>query len=97
MANLKRLLDATNKIKDEDIVFDDDSPDLTTLDLSKDTVISFDELQKILSEDETKTRVTIRLKASTVQAFKSLGSGYQTKISKILDAVAENIKQSKHS
>ena len=92
----EQLLQLANNIKDEDINFDD-IPELTNEDIKK--AKPFYEMPEILdilennNKQETKKPITIRLKASTIETFKGLGKGYQTKISKILDNIAENIEK----
>ena len=91
----EKLLEIARSIKDEDINFDD-IPELTNENIKK-AVPFFEasEIQDILSnkQKDTKKPITIRLKSSTIETFKALGGGYQTKISKILDNIADNIKK----
>ncbi|MEY8768819.1 BrnA antitoxin family protein [Francisella philomiragia] len=99
MGDLNRLLKIADNIKDEDIIIDDESRELTDEDI-KNAVPFFEahEIQDILSnkkKKDTKEKITIRIKSSTLDTFRSLGKGYQTKISDILDNIAKNIK--KHS
>lgn len=93
----EKLLQLARNIKDEDIVIDDEARELTTEDLKvAKSIYNMPELMEIIQEPkatETKEPITIRLKTSTVETFRSLGKGYQTKISKILDNIAENIKK----
>ena len=94
----EKLLQLARNIKDEDINFDD-IPELTNEDIEK--AQPFYEMPEILNILENKNKreikepITIRLKSSTVDTFRNLGKGYQTKISDILDNIAKNIK--KHS
>ncbi|MEY8715528.1 BrnA antitoxin family protein [Francisella philomiragia] len=92
-----KLINIAKNIKDEDINFDD-IPELTNEDINKAVPLyEAPEILEILenSKKETKEKITIRLKSSTVKTFRSLGKGYQTKISDILDNIAKNIE--KHS
>lgn len=97
MGDLNRLLKIADDIKDEDIIVDDEARELTDEDL-KNAIPFFEapEIQDILSnkkKKETKEPITIRLKSSTLETFRGLGKGYQTKISDILDNIAKNIKR----
>jgi uncharacterized protein (DUF4415 family) len=98
MGDLNRLLKIADNIKDEDIIIDDEARELTDEDI-KNAVPFFEapKIQNILNnkKKDTKEKITIRLKSSTLDTFRSLGKGYQTKISDILDNIAKNIK--KHS
>ena len=93
----EKLLELARNIKDEDINFDD-IPEITNEDIEKaESFYEMPEIQDILNNNKknTKEKITIRLKSSTLDTFRSLGKGYQTKISDILDNIAKNIK--KHS
>ena len=94
----EKLLKIARNITDEDINFDD-IPELTNEDIKKaKSFYEMPEIMKLIKEPnkkDIKEKITIRLKPSTVETFRSLGKGYQTKISKILDNIADNIK--KHS
>ena len=91
----EKLLEIARNIKDEDINFDD-IPELTDEDISKAVPLyEAPEILKILNnhKKDSKEKITIRLKSSTLDTFRSLGKGYQTKISDILDNIAKNIKK----
>jgi len=92
-----KLINIAKNIKDEDINFDD-IPELTNEDIKKSIPLyEAPEILELLDSQkkETKEKITIRLKSSTLETFRGLGKGYQTKISDILDNIAKNIK--KHS
>jgi uncharacterized protein (DUF4415 family) len=93
----EKLLELARNIKDENIVIDDEARELTTEDLKMaKSIYDMPELMEIIQEPkarETKEPITIRLKSSTVKTFRGLGKGYQTKISRILDNIADNIKK----
>jgi uncharacterized protein (DUF4415 family) len=94
----KKLLEIARSIKDDDIVIDDEARELTTADFKKaKPIIDTPELMAIINnkKKDTKEKITIRLKSSTLETFRNLGKGYQTKISDILDNIAKNIE--KHS
>ena len=86
MGDLNRLLKIADNIKDEDIIIDDEARELIDEDI-KNAVPFFEtpEIQDILNnkKKDTKEKITIRLKSSTLDTFRSLGKGYQTKISDI--------------
>ena len=93
----EKLLEIARNIKDEDIIIDDEARELTDEDLKvAKSIYDIPEIMAIIKEPkskENKERITIRLKSSTLDTFRSLGKGYQTKISKILDNIADNIKK----
>jgi uncharacterized protein (DUF4415 family) len=98
----EKLLELARKIKENDLVLGDDDVELTDDVLARSqSITSSPELLAIMQDDnlvEPKKAFTIRLKKSTIKALQTMGTGYQTKVSKMLDKIAEDLKkQSKHS
>lgn len=98
------FLNRAKEIKDSDVIFDKDSRELTSEDFrNAKTITELPEVARILNitsekNKEIKKPYSIRLKPSTIEAFKTLGAGYQSRISDLLDVIANDIKnQKKHS
>ena len=79
----KKMLDEVEK---NPIVFDEDCPELTDEQLAK-----FKKVSEQRKADRRKETVTLRLSARSLRKAKSLGKGYTTILSRILeDALNDN-------
>lgn len=80
-----KMLKNLRKMKEEDIVYDEDSPRLTDEQLSK-----FKRVNEGNQEKRKKQTIAVRLSPNTVKTYKSLGKGYTSVIGRILDYVASD-------
>ncbi|HAR92142.1 MAG TPA: hypothetical protein DCR28_03450 [Eubacterium sp.] len=80
-----KMLENLRKMKDEDIVYDEDSPRLTSEQLSQ-----FKRVNEGNQEKRRKQTVAIRLSPSTLKTYKALGKGYTTIIGRVLEYAANN-------
>lgn len=76
-------------MRDEDIVFDEDSPDLSNFDWSGAVITKFG---KVIGAVPHKQPVTLRLDTDILAWFKSLGPRYQTRINTALRGVMEQAR-----
>lgn len=96
ICDVKRKLTAEEKemleaLKDRPIEFDEDCPELTDEQLRQ-----FRRISEKRQEERRKQSVTLRLSPQAVRTAKSLGKGYTSVLSRILESAladSETIKQ----
>ena len=86
----KKQLDMVQKAATMPIIYDEDSPKLTEEQLSKFHRVL--EKERIEREDNRKQNITLRLSPKAVKKAKSLGKGYTTILSKIIENALDNPK-----
>lgn len=79
------------KLKTRPITFDDDCPELTTEQLKQ-----FARVSEKNSEERRKQTVTLRLSPQAVRTAKSLGKGYTSVLSRILENALTDAELIKH-
>ncbi len=77
----KEELRMLEKAENIPIVYDDDSPELSDEELSK-----FKRISSVRKEERRKQTVTLRLSPRALKKAKSLGKGYTSVLSRILEA-----------
>lgn len=75
------------KARSMPITFDEDSPELTPEQLSR-----FHRISESNNEDRRKGTVTLRLTPKALRKAKSLGKGYTSVLSRILEDALDDIK-----
>ena len=86
----KKQLDMVQKAAAMPIIYDEDSPKLTEEQLTKFHRVL--EKERIEREDNRKQNITLRLSPKAVKKAKSLGKGYTTILSKIIENALDNPK-----
>ena len=81
----KKMLDKLSKMKDEDIIYDEDSPKLTTEQLSQ-----FRRVSEINQKNRRKQNLTLRVSPMSLEMAKSLGKGYSGILSRIVESVLDD-------
>ena len=79
------------KLKTRPITFDDDCPELTTEQLKQ-----FARVSEKNSEERRKQTVTLRLSPQALRTAKSLGKGYTSVLSRILENALTDAELIKH-
>ena len=72
-------------LKNADITFDEDSPELTDAELEQ-----FRRISEIRREERRKQTVTIRLSPRALMKAKALGKGYTSVLSRILEMALDD-------
>lgn len=78
-------LEMLEALKTRPVVFDDDLPELTEEQIKK-----FKKVSAVRKEDRRKQSVTLRLTPRTLKKARSLGKGYTSILSRILEAAMED-------
>lgn len=76
----EKELEMLEKAKTRPIVFDEDSPELTQEELKQ-----FRHVSELRQEERRKQTVTLRLSPTALRKAKSLGKGYTSVLSRILE------------
>ncbi|MBR1373959.1 BrnA antitoxin family protein [bacterium] len=84
-------IEELEKAQQMPITFDDDCPELTPEQLKK-----FRRVSEIRQEERKKQVVTLRLSAKTLEKAKSLGKGYTSILSRILESVLNDNEMIEH-
>lgn len=85
----KAMLQALESIPDEP---DDDCPELTEAQLSQ-----FKRIAELKREERRKQTVTLRLSPQALKKAKSLGKGYTSVLSRILESALDNPEIIRHN
>lgn len=81
----KKMLDKLSKMKDEDIIYDEDSPKLTPEQLSQ-----FRRVSEINQKNRRKQNLTLRVSPMSLEMAKSLGKGYTSILSRVVEYALNN-------
>ena len=87
----KKQLDELANMKDQDIVFDEDCPELTEEELSH-----FKRVSEFNKENRRKQTISLRLSPAAIRNARALGRGYTSVLSRVLEHVlsdAETLKK----
>ena len=81
----KEQKDMVKRAKKKPVVYDDDSPELTDEELSE-----FRRVSDLRKAERRKQTVTIRLSSKALNKAKSLGKGYTSVLSRILEEALDD-------
>ena len=81
----KKMLEKISKMKEEDIVYDEDSPRFTPEQLSQ-----FKRVSEINQKNRRKQNLTLRVSPMSLEMAKSLGKGYTSILSRVIEYALHN-------